>query len=123
MRPQATAWATRNFGACPVDLNRRMPLSVRGRLERLFGSSSEFGFEKLLEILDIVPAGTETDPEQVRDSFVPSCEFGIGQQNPVTFFSLLFQPGSVRAPHNRQVEGSSPSGPTIYLAIHRCRFS
>ena len=59
----------------------------------------------------------QTDPNEVRNTL----GFGYNgpglQKNPLRFFRLPPRFGPLRAAHNRQVEGSSPSGPTILLIL------
>ena len=80
-----------------------------------FGPGSEFGFKNPLEILRLPTAIPQTDPSQVRHTL----GFGLAalprQINPLFFMQLLPRFSPLPAPHNRQVEGSSPSGPTILL--------
>ncbi len=78
-----------------------------------FGPGSEFGFEKPLLFFELLLAAQETDPNPVRDTLGFVFPAPLLQKNPLHFFRLPPRFGSLRAPHNRQVEGSSPSGPTI----------
>jgi len=79
------------------------------------GVGSEFGFGNYLRFFNLLTPTPQTDPLQVRHTF------GLGslalhhQKNPLLFFRLLPEFCTLTAPHNRQVEGSSPSGPTILL--------
>ena len=82
-----------------------------------FGPGSEFGFKNPLEILRLPTAIPQTDPSQVRHTLgfgypAPPC-----QKKLLPFFRLLPRFGPLTSPHNRQVEGSSPSGPTIFHTI------
>jgi hypothetical protein len=84
-----------------------------------FGPGSEFGFRNPLPIFNLPTPTPQTDPLQVRHTF------GLGslalhhQKNPLLFFRLLPEFCTLTAPHNRQVEGSNPSGPTIFYNFHR----
>ena len=83
----------------------------------MFGPGSEFGSENLLLFLNFLPSELVIDPKQVRHTF----GFGIHalhcERKLLPFIRLLTNFGPLPAPHNRQVEGSSPSGPTILLII------
>ena len=83
------------------------------------GPGSEFGFENPLRFLALPPPTPKTDPQPVRHTL----GFGYNApelvDSPLPFLNLLSQFGTLPASHNRQVEGSSPSGPTIFDKNHR----
>jgi hypothetical protein len=74
-----------------------------------------FGFENLLLVFDLLPRPLQTDPNPVRHTLGFGYPAQTHQKNTLTFFRLLPRFGPLPAPHNRQVEGSNPSGPTILL--------
>ena len=80
-----------------------------------FGPGSEFGFKNPLRFFDLVAPTPKTDPSQVRNTLGFGYNARGPQKNALAFFKLVAQFGSLPASHNRQVEGSSPSGPTILL--------
>ena len=79
------------------------------------GPGSEFGFRNPLHFFALLAPTPKTDPNPVRHTL----GFGYNApglvDSPLGFFSLLSRFGTLPASHNRQVEGSSPSGPTILL--------
>jgi len=81
------------------------------------GRSSEFGFRNPLHFFNLLAPPPQTDPSQVQHTF----GFGYNalglQKNPLRVFNLPTRFGPLTASHNRQVEGSSPSGPTILLIL------
>jgi len=81
------------------------------------GPSSEFGFEKPLPFFELLPAIQETATNPVRHTLGFGSHALPRQKNLLPFFALLSRFGPLRAAHNRQVEGSSPSGPTISLIL------
>jgi hypothetical protein len=84
-----------------------------------FGPGSEFGSEKLLRFFDLLPPNRKTDPKEVRHTLGFGHPALTCQKNPLPFLHLLPGLDPLPAPHNRQVEGSSPSGPTIFYINHR----
>jgi hypothetical protein len=81
-----------------------------------------FGFEKSLKLFALLPLSPKTDLLQVRHTL----GFGFPAlprlENPLPFFRLPPRFRPLPAPHNRQVEGSSPSGPTIFHINHRVNY-
>ena len=82
-----------------------------------FGPGSEFGFENPLRFLNFLPPAPQTDPTQVRHTLGFGFPAPLRQKKLLIFFRLLPRFGPLTSPHNRQVEGSSPSGPTIFYKI------
>ena len=80
-----------------------------------FGPGSEFGFGNLLRFFGLLPPTTKTDRTQVRHTLGFGFTGLVHQKNLLPFFRLLPRLGALTSAHNRQVEGSSPSGPTILL--------
>lgn len=83
------------------------------------GPGSEFGFENLLHFFNLLAPTLQTDPSQVRPEFGFGSAATCPEKNLLRFFSLLSRFGTLPASHNRQVEGSSPSGPTTFYKYHR----
>ena len=81
----------------------------------MFCPGSEFGSGKPLRFFNLLTPTPKTDPNQVRHTLGFGFFAPPHQKNPLRFFRLLPRFGPLPAPHNRQVEGSSPSGPTILL--------
>lgn len=88
-------------------------------LSQNLGPGSEFGFENLLRFFDLLAPTLQTSPLQVRPEFGFGSAATCPEKNLLRFFSLLNRFSSLTASHNRQVEGSSPSGPTIFYNFHR----
>ena len=88
---------------------------ISGLAKESFGPGSEFGFENPLRFFNLLAPTPQTDPTRFGIRSVSVTMHPASQKNPLPFFSLLSQFGSLPASHNRQVEGSSPSGPTILL--------
>ena len=84
-----------------------------------FGPGSEFGFQKPLRFFNLLTPIPRTDPNPVQHMLGFGFPALPRQKNLLPFFRLLTRFAPLRAPHNRQVEGSSPSGPTIYYKNHR----
>jgi hypothetical protein len=79
------------------------------------GPGSEFGSQNPLPIFNLLAPTPQTSLNPVRHTF----GFGYNApglvDSPLPFLNLLSRFGTLPASHNRQVEGSSPSGPTILL--------
>ena len=82
-----------------------------------FGPGSEFGFGNLLRFFGLLPPTTKTDRTQVRHTLGFGYSTPPRQKNLLVFIKLHPRFGPLTSPHNRQVEGSSPSGPTIFHKI------
>src|SRR5690606_22269984 len=80
-----------------------------------FGPGSEFGFRNPLHFFDLLAPIPKSDPNQVRHTLGFGYNTPSHDKNLLHFFGLLPRSGTLTASHNRQVEGSSPSGPTIFL--------
>ena len=74
-----------------------------------------FGFENFLRFFNLLPTTQQIDPSQVRHTFGFGSLVQRHQENLLSIFGLLAYIRTVRTTHNRQVEGSNPSGPTILL--------
>jgi hypothetical protein len=108
--------STQEFGR-PVNIGTDRLLEIPG--SQSFGPGSEFGFKNPLAFFNLLRPTPQTDPNSVRHTVGFGYNAPRHQRNLLSFFSLLSKFGTLPASHNRQVEGSSPSGPTILIDFYR----
>ena len=77
----------------------------------------KFGLGNCLGFFHLLQPTPPTGPPQVRHRVSLGFPALRCKKNSLRFFGLLEQFAAVPPTHNRQVEGSNPSGPTILLFL------
>jgi hypothetical protein len=82
------------------------------------GPGAVFGFKTPLQIFGLLKVTPQTDPNPVRHTLGFDFPALARKKNPLHFFCLLPRFGSLRVPHNRQVEDGRPLPFKSFWAHH-----